>query len=75
MAKVRFRAGGYAIHGGAHALLQGRSVSLGCVRTAEAALLDLLDWLHERGALGPLAPRADGERYQHFARPARLLIR
>jgi hypothetical protein len=75
IAKITFREGGYAIHGGAASLLLGKPVSLGCVRTDDADLLALIDWLERHDALGPTAPQPDGEQHQAFARPARLVIR
>lgn len=75
VAKIPFAGGGLALHGGAHPRLLGKPVSLGCVRTADADLLELLDWLEARGALGPARDRPGGETRQAFRRPTRLRIR
>ena len=74
VAKIPFAPGGFALHGGAHPLLLGKHVSLGCVRTDDGALLDLIDWLRARGALGRSRVRPNGEAYRAFLRPARLRI-
>ena len=63
------------MHGGAHPLLLGKPVSLGCVRALDADLLVLLDWLEERGALAGDRPAAAGERLQAFRRRTRVIVR
>jgi hypothetical protein len=74
--KIPFAAGGeIALHGGAHPLLLGKPVSLGCVRALDADLLVLLDWLEERGALAGERPAADGESLQAFRRRTRVIVR
>ena len=75
IAKIPFAPGGVALHGGAHPLLLGKHVSLGCVRTDDGDLLGLIDWLRARGALGRSRERANGEAYRSFLRPAQLRIR
>lgn len=73
-AKIPF-SGAYALHGGGSALLLGKPITLGCLRSADPELLALLDWLDARGALGRSRPVDSGELRQHFIRPARLVIR
>lgn len=51
VAKIPFARGGLALHGGAEPLVLGKPVSLGCIRATDEALLELLAWLEERGAL------------------------
>ncbi len=75
IAKLPFGAGGYALHGGAHPLLLGKPVSLGCVRALDEDLLGLLAWLDSRQALGEEEPQPDGERSRRLARRLRLVIR
>jgi hypothetical protein len=75
VAKIPFARGGIALHGGAHPLLLGKPISLGCVRTEDADLLGLLDWLDARGALGPPRQHANGEAHRAFLRPARIRVR
>ena len=75
IAKIPFAGGGIALHGGAHPRLLGKPISLGCVRTADADLLDLIDWLDARGALGPSRSHANGEAHRAFLRPARIRVR
>ena len=78
VAKIPFtvaRGSSIALHGGAHPLLLGKPVSLGCVRAADADLLALLAWLESRHALSPPRERANGERRQAFRRPARIRVR
>jgi hypothetical protein len=75
VAKIPFARGGIALHGGAHPLLLGKPISLGCVRTEDADLLGLIDWLDARGALGPPREHANGESYRAFLRPARIRVR
>ena len=67
--------GRIALHGGAHPLLLGKPVSLGCVRALDADFLALLDWLEARGALQLERPAAGGEIRQVFRRPTRVVIR
>jgi hypothetical protein len=75
-AKIPFaQEGEIAVHGGAQPLLLGKPVSLGCVRTVDAELLGLVEWLEERGALSGPKRRADGEVHQAFRRPARVIVR
>jgi hypothetical protein len=74
-AKLPFGSGGYAIHGGAHPLLLGKPVSLGCVRADDRQLLGLLDWMRSRRALGRAVAQPSGERHQALLRPARIVIR
>lgn len=74
--KIPFAAGGeIALHGGAHPLLLGKPVSLGCVRALDADLLVLFDWLEERGALRTERPDEDGEVHQAFLRRIRVVVR
>ncbi len=75
IAKIPFAAGGIALHGGAHPLLLGKPVSLGCVRTQDADLDNLIAWLGDQGALGTSRPRENGESQQAFLRPARIVVR
>jgi len=75
IAKIPFAAGGIALHGGAHPLLLGKPVSLGCVRTQDADLNDLIAWLGDQGALGKTRSRENGESQQAFLRPARIVVR
>ena len=76
VAKIPFAEGGsIALHGGAHPRLLGKPVSLGCVRAADADMLELLAWLESRDALSPPQERANGERLQSFRRPARIRVR
>ncbi|MDH3519828.1 MAG: L,D-transpeptidase [Myxococcales bacterium] len=73
--KIPFAAGGaIALHGGAHPLLLGKPVSLGCVRALDADFLALLDWLEARGALRGEG-RGQGELRQAFRRPVRIVVR
>jgi hypothetical protein len=74
-AKIAFGRAGIALHGGADPLLIGKPVSLGCVRALDDAMLGLLDWLTEQGALGRSRPQPDGEIHQVFRRPARVVVR
>ena len=74
VAKIPFAPGGIALHGGAHPLLLGKHVSLGCVRTDDGDLLDLIDWLRAHGALGRSRERPNGEAYRSFLRPAQLRV-
>jgi hypothetical protein len=67
--------GEIALHGGAHPLLLGKPVSLGCVRALDADFLALLDWLEARGALQLEPPATGGEIVQVFRRPTRVVIR
>ena len=75
IAKIPFAAGGIALHGGAHPLLLGKPVSLGCVRTQDADLDNLIAWLGDQGALGKNRRRENGESQQAFLRPARIVVR
>ena len=75
VAKIPFAAGGIALHGGAHPLLLGKPVSLGCVRTRDDELVGLLDWLEDQGALGRPVASASGESQQGFLRRARIIVR
>ncbi len=74
VAKIPFAPGGFALHGGAHPLLLGKHVSLGCVRTDDVDLLDLIDWLGAHGALGRSRERPNGEAHRAFLRPVQLRI-
>ena len=74
VAKIPFAPGGIALHGGAHPLLLGKQVSLGCVRTDDGDLRDLIDWLRTRGALGRSRERPNGEAYRSFLRPTQLRV-
>ena len=75
-AKIPFaEQGEIAVHGGAQPLLLGKPVSLGCVRTVDAELLGLVEWLEARGALSGPRRHADGEVHQAFRRPARVIVR
>jgi hypothetical protein len=76
VAKIPFAEGGsIALHGGAHPRLLGKPISLGCVRAADADMLELLAWLESRDALSPTRERANGEHLQAFRRPARIRVR
>ncbi len=75
VAKIPFGFGGIALHGGADPRLLGKPVSLGCARTADADLLGLLDWLEDRGALGPSRELASGESRRSLRRPTRIRVR
>lgn len=73
--KIPFAAGGeIALHGGAHPLLLGKPVSLGCARATDDDLLELIDWLEAHRALAAPRERAGGELHQHFRRPARVRV-
>ena len=73
--KIPFAEGGeIALHGGAHPLLLGKPMSLGCVRALDADLLALLAWLEERGALQVARPTAGEEAVQSFRRPTRVVV-
>lgn len=72
--KITFARGGVALHGGADPLLLGKPVSLGCVRTRDQDFLTLVEWLDERGGLGPEHPDAEGEIRQAFRRPAHIRV-
>lgn len=74
VAKLPF-SGPYALHGGSRSILLGKPVTLGCVRSADAALLGLLAWLAGRGALGPERPTPSSGRRQRLVRPVHLVIR
>ena len=74
-AKIPFAGEGVAIHGGADPLLLGKPVSLGCVRTLDAEILGLLDWLDAQGGLRRAHVQASGELHQRFRRPARIRVR
>lgn len=54
VAKLPFATGGIALHGGAHPLLLGKPISLGCIRVRDEDLEGLLAWLSDRGALRKL---------------------
>jgi hypothetical protein len=74
--KIPFASDGQiALHGGAHPLLLGKPVSLGCVRALDADFLALLDWLEERGVLQAQRAAAEGEVWQIFRRPTRVVVR
>ena len=76
VAKIPFAdLGSVALHGGGDLLLLGKPVSGGCVRARDADLLRVIAWLHRQGALGPAAPREDGEVHRSFQRPVRMLVR
>ena len=74
VAKIPFL-GVYALHGGSRPLLLGKPITLGCLRSADPQLLELLAWLGQQGALGAERPLASGESGQSFVRPVRLVIR
>ena len=74
VAKIPFAPGGISLHGGAHPLLLGKHVSLGCVRTDAGDLIDLIEWLRAHGALGRSRERPNGEAYRSFLRPAQLRV-
>ena len=74
VAKIPFL-GPYAIHGGSRPLVLGKPVTLGCLRSADSRLLELLAWLEQQGALGAEQMQASGESRRRFVRPARLVIR
>ncbi len=65
----------YAVHGGALAVLLGKPVSAGCIRTRDADLLRLVAWLESREALQKERTRNGGERWRSFRRPAHLETR
>jgi hypothetical protein len=73
-AKIPFL-GAFSLHGGSRPLLLGKPITLGCLRSADPQLLELLAWLGQQGALGAERPLASGESRQAFVRPARLVIR
>ncbi|MCZ6464835.1 MAG: L,D-transpeptidase [Proteobacteria bacterium] len=74
VAKIPFAGGGaIALHGGGDPLLLGKPVSSGCVRAADADLLRVLAWLHERGALAPPEPHR-GESHRSFQRRTQLIV-
>jgi hypothetical protein len=73
-AKIPFL-GAFSLHGGSRPLLLGKPITLGCLRSADPQLLELLGWLGQQGALGDERPLATGEILQSFVRPARLVIR
>lgn len=73
-AKIPFL-GAFSLHGGSRPLLLGKPITLGCLRSADPQLLELLAWLGQQGALGAERPLASGEFRQSFVRPARLVIR
>jgi hypothetical protein len=75
VAKIPFAQDGIALHGGAHRLVLGKPVSMGCIRIADPDLLGLLDWLDAQGVLGPSREQPNGERPQGFRRPVRLRVR
>ncbi len=76
VAKIPFAEGGaLALHGGAHPLVLGKPVSLGCVRSADDALLGLIAWLDTRDALAEVGPSQQGEFERRFRRPVRLVVR
>jgi hypothetical protein len=76
VAKIPFAAGGsIALHGGAHPLLLGKPVSLGCVRATDPDLVELLDWLEARGALRPAGSQPQRSLRQAFRRPAHIVVR
>lgn len=75
VAKLPFAPGGYALHGGGERVVLGKPVSLGCVRTSDADMLELIAWLRARDALRAQAPRGVGERPEPLLRPARIVIR
>jgi lipoprotein-anchoring transpeptidase ErfK/SrfK len=75
VAKIPLTASGFAVHGGADALVVGKPVSLGCVRLSDADMLALLDWLDRAGALAPARPRENGEIHQALRRPVAFEVR
>lgn len=76
VAKIPFaETGSIALHGGGDALLLGKPVSGGCVRTLDADLLRIAAWLLERDALAPAEVRPNGEIHRSFQRPVLLHVR
>lgn len=74
VAKLPFGPGAIALHGGAHDLALGKPVGLGCVETRDRDLEALLDWLEARRVLAPPRVAPDGQVYQTFRRPVRVVV-
>jgi lipoprotein-anchoring transpeptidase ErfK/SrfK len=74
IAKMPFR-GAFALHGGAHPLVLGKPVTLGCVRLSDRNMHELIEWLDSRAALSGSAEQASGEILVRFQEPAALRIR
>ncbi|MBW2270393.1 MAG: L,D-transpeptidase [Deltaproteobacteria bacterium] len=66
--------GAYALHGGLRPPLLGKPNTLGCLRSADPQLAELLAWLEQRGALATEESLSSGEWRQPFVRPTRLVI-
>ncbi|MGH0037499.1 MAG: L,D-transpeptidase [Myxococcota bacterium] len=76
VAKIPFaKKGEIALHGAGDALLLGKPVSSGCVRSDDGDLLRLVAWLHTRRALGDPRRTAAGEVHRRFRRPVRIVVR
>jgi hypothetical protein len=74
--KIPFASRGeVTLHGGAHPLLLGKPVSLGCVRATDDDWLLLVGWLEAQRALQRPVEVAGGELHQYFRRPARVHVR
>ena len=75
VAKIPFARGGFALHGGAHPLLLGKPVSLGCVRATDEDLSELLSWLEEKDAVESVAAfAARGETLQKLRAHVQIRI-
>jgi hypothetical protein len=75
VAKIPLRGDGFALHGGANALVVGKPVSLGCVRLSDPDMLAFLGWLDRAGALAAPHPSANGEIHQPLRRPVAFDVR
>jgi hypothetical protein len=75
VAKIPFAKNGeIALHGAGEALLLGKPISSGCVRSDDADLLRLVAWLHGRHALGEPRRTESGEVHRRFRRPVRIVV-
>jgi L,D-transpeptidase catalytic domain len=75
VAKIPLASNGFALHGGASAVLVGKPVSLGCVRLSDGDMLALLDWLDRGGALAKPRAARNGEVHQALRRPVAVEVR
>jgi len=75
VAKIPLASNGFALHGGASAIVVGKPISLGCVRLSNRDMLALLDWLDRGGALGKPRPEKNGEIHQTLRRPVAVEVR
>jgi hypothetical protein len=74
IAKIPFdKAPGMALHGGGIPLLLGKPITGGCIRSADADLLGLIDWLTDQGAVADGVETPEGEIHRAFRRPVWLL--